>query len=226
MQVTYYGHSCFGISVGEANLLIDPFITPNGMASHINVAAIPVSAVLVTHGHEDHLADVEEILKRTRAQLITNYEIHNWYGAKGIENVSAVNQGGATTHNGVRIKYVNAIHSSSLPDGSNGGNPGGFIITANGKTIYHAGDTALMMDMQLFGKYERIDMAMLPIGDTFTMGVDDAVIAADLLECNNIVGMHYDTFPPIVIDKEGAKGKFSSAGKNLTLMDIGSSINI
>ena len=226
MQVTYYGHSCFGISVGAADLLIDPFITPNGMAAHINVADIPVSAVLVTHGHEDHLADAEEILRRTGAQLITNYEIHNWYSAKGFDNVSAVNQGGSTEHNGVRIKYVNAIHSSSLPDGSNGGNPGGFIISAEGKTIYHAGDTALMMDMQLFGQYEDIDLAMLPIGDTFTMGVDDAVIASEMLDCANTVGMHYDTFPPISIDKDAAKQKFADAGKNLTLMDIGSSINI
>jgi len=226
MEVTYYGHSCFGIDTGEVKLLIDPFITPNGMASHINVDDIDVDVILITHGHEDHLADAEGILKRTGAKLVTNFEIHNWYAAKGIENIAAVNHGGKIEHDGVSIKYVNASHSSSLPDGSNGGNPGGFIIRHGGRTVHHAGDTSLMMDMQLLGEYENIDLAILPIGDVFTMGVGDAIIAAGMLKCDKVVGMHYDTFPPIEIDKEAAIEKFSNAGKNLTLMDIGSSITI
>lgn len=226
MQITYYGHSCFGIDTGEVKLLIDPFITPNGLASHINVDELNVDVVLITHGHEDHLADAEAILKRTGSKLVTNYEIHNWYAAKGIENIAAVNHGGTIEHEGVSIKYVNACHSSSLPDGAYGGNPGGFVINAGGRTVHHAGDTSLMMDMQLLGEHENLDLAILPIGDVFTMGVDDAIIASGMLKCNKVVGMHYDTFPPIEIDKEAALEKFSSAGKNLTLIDIGSSINI
>lgn len=226
MQVTYYGHSCFGIDTGSVKLLIDPFITPNTLASHINIDEIQTDVVLISHGHEDHLADAEDILKRTGAKLVTNFEIHNWYSAKGIDNIAAVNHGGSTQHGDVSIKYVNAIHSSTLPDGTDGGNPGGFIISAGGKTVHHAGDTALTMDMQLLGQYENINLAILPIGDVFTMGVDDAVIAAGMLKCDNVVGMHYDTFPPIEIDKEAALEKFSSAGKSLTLMNIGSSITI
>lgn len=226
MEATYYGHSCFNLDTGEANLLIDPFITPNPLAAHVDVANLEADAVLLTHGHMDHMADAEDIVKRSGATLVCNYEIGNWYAAKDINTLSQVNQGGSVQINDAQVKYVNAIHSSSLPDGSYGGNPGGFIIKTGEKTVYHAGDTALMMDMELFGRQERFDVALLPIGDVFTMGVTDAILAAEMLKCERVVGMHYDTFPPIEIDKEAAKQAFAKAGIELILMEIGSSITI
>lgn len=226
MEVSYYGHSCFGIDTGSAKLLIDPFITPNELAAHIKVEDIEVDKVLITHGHEDHLADAEQFLKRPGVQLVSNYEIILWYGTKGIENIVGMNIGGTYREEGLSIKYVNASHSSVLPDGNHGGNPGGFVIKSGGKCVYHAGDTGLLMDMELLGRHENIDVAFLPIGDLFTMGVDDAMIAADMLNCSHVVGMHYDTWPPLVIDKDAAREKFANAGKKLTLLDIGSAMTI
>ncbi|MBL4594626.1 MAG: metal-dependent hydrolase [Flavobacteriales bacterium] len=226
MQFTFYGHACFAVEVEGKKLLFDPFISPNEKASAINVDEIEADYILISHGHEDHIADVESIAKRTGAKLISNFEIISWYGKKGIENGHPMNHGGSWEFDFGTVKYVNAVHTSSFPDGSYAGNPGGFIITSKEKTFYYAGDTALTMDMKLIGEYEKLDFAVLPIGDNFTMGIKDAVIAADFIQCTKIVGIHYDTFGYIEIDHTKAVNDFKAGGKELMLLEIGETIEL
>jgi len=226
MKITYYGHSCFGVEVGGKALLFDPFITPNELAKDIDIDAINADFMLVSHGHEDHVADAVSIAKRTGATVVSNYEIITWFGGQGIENGHPMNHGGEWEFDFGKVKYVNAVHSSVLPDGTYGGNPGGFVVRASEGSFYYAGDTALTYDMKLLGEHEKIDFAFLPIGNNFTMGIDDAVIAAGYINCGKIIAMHYDTFPYIVINKDEAKQKFSGVGKELTIMDINQTIDI
>jgi L-ascorbate metabolism protein UlaG (beta-lactamase superfamily) len=226
MKITYYGHSCFGVNVNGKNLLFDPFISPNELAKHIDVNTVEADYILVSHGHEDHLADVQTIAQSTGAKIVSNFEIVTWFASKGLENGHPMNHGGNWEFDFGTVQYVNAIHSSTLPDGKSGGNPGGFIVKTSEGCFYFAGDTALTKDMQLFGKQNQFSFVMLPLGDNFTMGVDDAVIAAQYLQCNKIVGMHYDTFPYIVIDKKQAVNKFKEAGKDLILIEIGKTIEL
>ena len=224
MKLSYYGHSTFLLEIKGLNLLFDPFITPNELAKDIDVNSIPADYILVSHGHEDHVADAVSIAKRTGATVVSNFEIVSWFGVQGVEKGHPMNHGGSWSFDFGSVKYVNAVHSSVLPDGTYGGNPGGFIISTDEGNVYYAGDTALTYDMKLIGDTANISHAILPIGDNFTMGVDDAVIAAEFVGCNEIIGMHYDTFGYIEIDKEEAKGKFSTAGKTLTLLNIGETI--
>ena len=223
MKVTYYGHASFSIEVGGKILFFDPFISPNELAAAIDVSQLKADYVLVSHGHGDHVADVESITKQNDATIISNYEIVSWFGAKGLEKSHPLNHGGQASFDFGTVKYVNAVHSSTLPDGASGGCPGGFVVRTEEGNFYFAGDTALTYDMKLIGDYEKIDFAILPIGDNFTMGVEDAVIAADFIKCDKIIGMHYDTFPYIEIDHEEAKKKFSAVGKELILLEIGKS---
>ncbi|MEN7546450.1 metal-dependent hydrolase [Rapidithrix thailandica] len=226
MKITYYGHSCFSIETGGKHLLFDPFITPNELAKDINADTIPADYILLSHGHEDHVADAISIAKRTNATVVSNFEIVNWFGRHGIKKGHPMNIGGSWAFDFGKVKYVNAVHSSVLPDGTYGGNPGGFILNIEGKNLYFAGDTALTMDMQLIPKFAKLDLAILPIGDNFTMGVEDAVVAADFIQCNRILGVHYDTFGFIKIDHEAAKKTFSAANKELTLLEIGASLSL
>lgn len=226
MKLTYYGHSCFGMEVNDHHLLFDPFISPNKLAEKIDIEKINADYILISHGHEDHVADVISIAKRTNAKLISNFEIINWFADKGIENGTGLNIGGSIKLPFGNIKYVTAIHSSEMPDGAYGGNPGGFVLDFNDLIVYYAGDTALTMDMQLLGRQYDIDHAILPIGDTFTMGVEDAILASEFIKCKSVIGMHYNTFPPVAIDEEEAKAKFESAGANLTLLEIGETIEL
>jgi L-ascorbate metabolism protein UlaG (beta-lactamase superfamily) len=225
MKITYYGHSCFGIEVTGKNLLFDPFITPNGLASAVDANNVPADFILVSHGHEDHIADLVSIAKRTNALVICGYEIYLWLQKQGVTNVRPMAVGGKWIAPFGKVKCVAAVHSSSLPDGSYGGQAMGFVIESMEGNFYFAGDTALTLDMKLIGEYRKIDFALLPIGDNFTMGVDNAIIACDFIECNNIVGMHYDTFDIIRIDQDAAKKSFVRAGKQLTLMNIGETIS-
>lgn len=225
MKITYYGHSSFRIESNGTSLLFDPFITPNELAKGIDINEIPCDYMLISHGHEDHVADAVQIAKRTNCKVVSNFEIISWFASQGVENGHPMNTGGNWDFDFGKLKSVSAMHSSVLPDGTYAGNPGGFILELEGKRIYYAGDTALHMDMKLIAELWKPDLAFLPIGDNFTMGIDDAVIASQFIDCKNIVGMHYDTFPYIEIDHAEAKEKFNTAGKNLTLLTIGDSMN-
>ncbi len=225
MNITYYGHSCFGVSVNGKNLLFDPFISPNELAKDIDISSVPADYILISHGHEDHIADAIAIATKTGALVICNWEIYVWLKKQGLENVHPMNIGGKKIFEFGSIKCVKAEHSSSMPDGTYGGNPMGFVIESNDKNFYYAGDTALTYDMKLIGEYRKIDFAFLPIGDNFTMGVDNAIIATEFINCNDIIGMHYDTFGYIKIDKNEAIRKFNSQGKKLELLEVGQTIN-
>ncbi|ANQ48077.1 metal-dependent hydrolase [Flammeovirga sp. MY04] len=221
MNITFLGHASLLIETQGKSLLVDPFISANEKASHINIDELKVDYILITHGHQDHVLDVEAIAERTKAQIISNFEIVSYYGEKGL-NGHPMNHGGEFSFDFGQLKYVNAIHSSVLPDGTYGGNPGGFILFNAEACIYIAGDTALTMDMKLIPMTSpKLDLAILPIGDNFTMGVNDAVIASEFVECDKVMGYHYDTFPPIVIDQADAKEKFKAKGKELLLPSIG-----
>lgn len=226
MKVTYYGHSCFELNISGKSLLLDPFITPNPKAKDIKIENIKPDFMLVSHGHGDHIADAVAIAHQSSPVVVSNYEIITWLEKQGVENGKGLNHGGTFKFDFGSVKYVNAIHSSSLPDGSYGGNPGGFVIKSSDKNIYYAGDTALTMDMKLIPEELKIDVAFLPIGDCFTMGIDDAIKAADFVKCDKIIGMHYNTFPPIEIDKADAVKRFKEKGKELILINIGDSIEI
>jgi L-ascorbate metabolism protein UlaG (beta-lactamase superfamily) len=224
MNITYYGHSCFGVEINGRHLLFDPYISSNELAANIDVKLVKADYILVSHGHEDHIGDTETIAKRTGATVICNWEIGLWLEKKGVTRVLSMNIGGKTKLDFGNVKCVTAQHSSSLPDGSYGGNPLGFVVESSEANFYYAGDTALTYDMKLIGDYRKIDFAFLPIGDVYTMSVDNAIIACDFIDCDYIIGMHYDTYPLIKIDKHEAATKFSRAGKRLTLMDIGDTI--
>ena len=220
MKVNYLGHSTFLFEIAGKKVLIDPFITPNELASHIKVDEIECDYILVTHGHSDHVADLIPIAKRTGAKVVSSFEIIDWLGKQGIENGHPMNLGGTWNFDFGSLKMVYASHSSSMPDGTYGGTAAGFIIKAEGKTYYYAGDTSLNQEMKLFGEFNQIDFAFLPIGDNFTMGIDDAIIASQFIKCKNIIGMHYDTFGYIKIDHEKAIKAFADAGLNLHLLKI------
>ncbi|PQB04078.1 metal-dependent hydrolase [Aureitalea marina] len=226
MKINFYGHNCLGIEVGETKLLIDPFISGNPLITdQVNKDQIPADYILLTHAHQDHTLDAEEIARRTGATIVSNYEIAMYYQEKGL-TVHPMNHGGNWNFDFGRVKYVNAIHTSSFPDGANGGQPGGFVIEGEHKNIYIAGDTALTMDMKLIPMQTKLDLAILPIGDNFTMGIADAIIASDFVDCDKILGVHYDTFGYIEIDQDEAKRKFFEAGKDLMLLSIGESIEL
>jgi L-ascorbate metabolism protein UlaG (beta-lactamase superfamily) len=216
-KITYYGHSCFSIEISGKSILFDPFITPNPKASMIDVSTIQPDLILVTHGHGDHIADLVTIAKQCKAQVISAYEITEWLSDQGIKNGLPMNIGGTINLGFCKIKMVKAEHSSSFSDGSYAGNAAGFIIQSKDCCFYYAGDTALIMDMQLIPLSYNLDFSFLPIGDNFTMGVEDAVKASKLIECKKVIGMHFDTFPPIEIDHKHAYDSFSDAGINLIL---------
>lgn len=226
MILTYLGHSALRIDCDDIQLVVDPFITGNSMVQdRVRLSNLHPQYILLTHAHQDHILDAEALARQSGATIISNFEIVNHYKAIGLDGF-AMNNGGAHTFPFGWLKYVNAVHSSSFPDGSYGGHPGGFLLRSGGKTIYIAGDTALHLDMKLLPEYGAIDLAILPIGDTFTMGPEDAAKAAGFLQCNRVLGVHYDTFDPIKIDREKAKSCFVKAGKKLLLMAIGESIAI
>lgn len=225
MKITFYGHASLGIEVGEKHILVDPFISGNPLAAAIDINNLQADYILLTHAHGDHVLDVEAIAERTKATIVSNAEIATYYSGKGL-NAHPMNHGGSWTFDFGKVKYVNAIHSSSFPDGTNGGNPGGFVIEGEHKNIYIAGDTALTMDMKLIPMRTKLDLAIFPIGNNFTMDVEDAIIAADFVQCDKILGYHYDTFGYIKIDHKQAIQQFFDKGKDLMLLEIGESIEL
>lgn len=225
MKITFYGHACIGIEVSGKHILIDPFITGNEKAIYIDINALKADYILITHAHFDHIGDVEAIAKSNNSVIVSNWEIASYFGNKGFQ-YHPLNHGGSWQFDFGKVKYVAAVHSSSFPDGTYGGNPGGFIIEGEHKNIYISGDTALTMDMKLIPMRTKLDLAILPIGNCFTMDVEDAIMAADFVGCDKILGCHYDTFGFIIINHEAAIKKFFDAGKDLMLLEIGSSISL
>lgn len=227
MNVTYLGHSCFLFDFNGTKVLTDPFITYNELAKNIDKEAITCDYILLSHGHIDHMADAEYFLKKDNATLVAIYDIAEWFKTKGIENLIHMNIGGKTELPFGTVKMVNAVHSSVLPDGTYGGNPAGYVIQTTDQVIYFAGDTALTYDMKLIAdRFRKVDAAFLPIGDSLTMDIEDAVVAADWVNTDKIIGMHYDTFPNIQLNKEAVVKTAQQGNKELILLAIGETINI
>ncbi len=194
--VTWFGHATLGLETAETHLLIDPFFNGNPAAT-VNPEQVAADYILVTHGHGDHVGDSVSIAKRTGAMVIANAEISSWMGRQGIENTHAQHIGGGYHYPFGYLKLTLALHGSALPDGSNGGNPVGFLLTTtDDKKIYIAGDTGLFGDMKLIGD-EGLDVAIIPIGDNYTMGPDDALRAVKMLMPKHVIPIHYSTWDVI-----------------------------
>ncbi len=226
MQLTYYGHSCFAVEINGQHLLFDPFITGNPLATHIDINTIKADYILLSHAHQDHELDTMAIAERTNATIICAWEIMTYYNIlNSYSNFHPMNTGGTRPFGSFTVKCTVAQHSSSFSDGGYGGNPMGFLITTDTQNFYYSGDTALTMDMKLIPMWApKLDFAILPIGDNFTMGAADAAIAAEWVGTKKVVGVHYDTFGYIAIDKEVAKNTFKQKGIELLLPEIGSLI--
>ena len=227
MKVTYYGQSCVELEIDGTKVLLDPFISYNPLAKNINVADIMPDYIFLSHAHQDHVADLEEIQKQSGATVAAIVETAAWVRKLGIpeDKVIEYNLGGTLDLPFGKVKMVYAAHSNSTVDGDYAGFPVGYVFFLKGKTIYFAGDTALTMEMKLLNRY-HIDWAFLPIGGHYTMDMDDAILAAEFVNCKNVIGIHYDSFPPIKINHEEASKKFAEADVYLALPKIGESIEI
>lgn len=192
-KYTWYGHATHGLETSEYKLIIDPFFSGNPAAT-IKAEQVDVDYILITHGHGDHIGDTVSIAQRTNAEVISNFEIINWLENKGVKKLHAQHLGGGFQYPFGYLKLTLALHGSAMPDGSYGGNPAGFLLTSNeGKKIYFAGDTGLFGDMQLIGE-EGIDLAILPIGDNYTMGPQDALRAVHMIQPKHVIPVHYNTW--------------------------------
>ncbi len=198
LELTWLGHGCWLLATGKHTLIVDPFLDDSPTAP-IKSAEVKADFILITHGHFDHIADAVKIAKRTGATTVSNFEISQWLAKQGVKNATGMNLGGAATFPFGHLKMTIAHHSSALPDGANGGEPGGFLLTIEGKKIYFAGDTSLFLDMQLYGM-GGLDLAILPIGDFYTMGPADSIEAIKMLKPKRVAPCHYNTFPPIKQD--------------------------
>ena len=211
-NIIWHGHSTFSLDIDGARIVVDPFFAGHNPVATTHVDDVQADFILQTHGHGDHIADTVSLAKRTGAQVISVFEIANWINGHGYENTWGMNPGGGFQFPFGRVKMTPAIHSSSLPDGSYGGVAGGFLVLASDVVIYVAGDTALFSDMALIGE-AGIDVAILPTGDNFTMGPDDAFAALDYLNPKVVIPCHYNTWPPIEQDMHGWAEKVNRSTK-------------
>lgn len=226
MKFTFFGHACFMIETMGKNLLFDPYITPNELAANVDVNAIKPDYIILSHGHEDHIADVELIYNNSNAKVISNFEVVNWFSAKGLGRVHPMNPGGKWQFEFGQLKMVNAIHSSSMPDGSYGGESVGIVITNQEGNFYYSGDTALTKDMELIGEEFDLDFAIMPIGDNFTMGVNDALKACKMVKTDTLIAVHFDTFPNIEINRDETIKAASNNSINIFLPEIEQEISL
>ena len=224
-KLTWYGHAALGLETGGLKILVDPFFSGNPAATQ-SADDVEADYILVTHGHENHIGDTEAIAKRTDAVVIANAEISGWLGAKGVK-VHAQHLGGGYRHPFGYLKLTLALHNSGLPDGSYGGNPAGFFLTTDEDfKIYMAGDTGLFGDMRLIGD-EGVDLAVLPIGDNYTMGPDDALHAVKLIRPKHVIPMHYSTWDDIKQDaKAWCERVEAETGSNVHLVQANESFTL
>jgi L-ascorbate metabolism protein UlaG (beta-lactamase superfamily) len=224
ITLTWLGHAALALDVEGKHVLVDPFLTGNPAASS-GPDALPADFILVSHEHSDHVGDTAAIARRTGATIISNAEIAGWFGNQGL-TTHPQHIGGGFHYPFGYVKLTQALHGSALPDGSNGGNPAGFLITTGGKKIYLACDTGLFGDMQLIGD-EGIDLAVLPIGDNYTMGPDDALRATKLLRAKHVIPIHYNTFDLLKQDAQAwAKRVEAETGSKVTVLNPGQSFQL
>ena len=200
IAITWHGHATFALDINGNKVVVDPFFADNNPVAEATAADVEADFILQTHGHGDHIADTVALATRTGALVIGNFEICNWINGQGHENTHALNTGGGYSFAFGHVKMTPALHSSGLPDGSYGGDPAGYVLSVDGKKLYFAGDTALFSDMALIGRAAPLDLAVVPIGDNFTMGPDDALLALDYLKPQVVIPCHYNTWPVIEQD--------------------------
>lgn len=225
-KISYLGHSTFQIETGGKTIITDPFIRPNEKASSIDFESLKADYIIVSHGHNDHTADLLDLANQTGALVICSWEIYAWLGEHGYDNVHPMNIGGNRQYDFGRLKMVVAIHSSSFGDGRYAGSATGFVIENDDVCLYFAGDTALTYDMKLIADEFDLDVALLPIGDNFTMGPEDAARAAEFVQCKKVIGMHFDTFGWIEIDHTKSHVPFAERGVELILPEINETLTI
>jgi L-ascorbate metabolism protein UlaG (beta-lactamase superfamily) len=226
VKLKYLGHSCFQLQIGDKFIVFDPFIRGNQLAADAGVDIDDVKAdyIFISHGHDDHTADLLYLAERNNATVVCSWEIYSWLNKQGYTNAHPMNVGGSWKFDFGKVKMTFAAHSSSLADGTYAGVAAGFVIEAEGKAIYFAGDTALTGDMKLIGESFNLDWALLPIGNNFTMDYIDACKAADFVNCTNVIAMHFDTFGYIKVSHDAAIAHFQSNKKKLHIMPIGNEI--
>lgn len=227
MKARYLGHSTVELELNGVKVLLDPFITQNPKAKDIEIKDLKPDYIFLSHCHGDHVADMEAIQKNSDASVVSIVETGAWVSKQGVpdDKIIAMNFGGTIKTKFGSAKMVFALHTNATPEGDYAGVAAGYVFKSNDKSIYFAGDTALTLEMQLLAD-QNLDWAFLPIGDFYTMGVEDAIKAAKFINCRNIIGIHYNTFPPIQIDNEEAVDKFAEAGLKLHLLNIGESIEL
>ena len=228
LTVTWLGHATWSIDADGVQIVVDPFLKPSNPSATATLADLAPQYILVTHGHGDHTADLVALAQASGALVICNFEIGEWLAQHGVSNVHSMNHGGAYTFPFGRVKMTIAHHSSMMPDGAYGGNPGGFLINFNdGHDVYFAGDTALTYDMRLIGEVGGVDLAILPVGDNYTMGPEDAIVAAQFVKAKHVLPSHYNTFPWIAIDVEQfARRLPRETGIDCTVLTVDESLTL
>jgi L-ascorbate metabolism protein UlaG (beta-lactamase superfamily) len=223
-KLTYFSHAAWKLETNGHIILIDPFLDDNP-TSPVKSKDVSADFIIITHAHGDHIGDAIPIAKDHNAMIIANFEIANWCGEQGV-TAHPLHIGGGRDFPFGRVKMTQAFHGSSFPDGSYGGMPTGVLITVEGKTVYHSGDTGLFGDMKLIGEMNPIDVALIPIGDNFTMGLDDAVKAVEFLQPKKAIPMHYKTFDVIDADPDQFVARVKNLGIDAQVMDYGGTIDI
>lgn len=220
MQFTYFGHSCFLLETKGSKILFDPYISANELAKDIDINQIKCDFIAVSHGHFDHIEDLVPIAKNTDAQVIGSFELGEYLAENGITNFHGMNVGGSFEFDFGTLQMTIAQHSNSY-QGRYLGVASGFVIQNDEDTFYYSGDTALTYDLKLLAQKFNITTAALPIGGNFTMDYKDALLASDFISCKQIIALHYDTFPPIRVDKEQVSTYYRNAGKRIHFTEIG-----